>query len=114
MEINHKFEFVDGAFDTEKGELICIQKWKYNEVKLCFKAGMNIPFATIKLHSRDAFGDAVKMGEEIVNRWNDAKQPKDLKKALDGLTDEQRMDLFSDYCKYCGTPDPNCQCWNDE
>ena len=45
---------------------------------MCFKEGWNIPFARIKLFSRDrwidaegTFDDAVKLGEEIVKRWNE-------------------------------------------
>lgn len=43
--------------------------------------------------------------------------PEALKLAIEAiakLTDEQRMELFRDYCLECGTPDPRCQCWNDE
>ena len=40
MEIGHKFEFVEGNFDTETGELVCVRKDKYAEVTLCFKENM--------------------------------------------------------------------------
>jgi hypothetical protein len=35
---------------------------------------------------------------------------------LSMLTDEERMELFSHYCKYCGTPtdDKECYCMRDE
>ena len=44
---------------------------------------------------------------------------------LDALTDEERLELFSYYCKHCGCKQPwhpdinksgeiGCQCWNDE
>lgn len=38
---------------------------------------------------------------------------------LKTLTDEQRMEVFSDFCKHCGcieNPESlrGCQCWNDE
>lgn len=36
------------------------------------------------------------------------------KAALDAMTDDERMDLFRLYCRYCGCDDPRCQCWNDE
>lgn len=42
----------------------------------------------------------------------DAKPP--LLVLLSALTDEQRMDLFGNFCRACGSPDPGCQCWNDE
>ncbi len=32
------------------------------------------------------------------------------------LTDYERLDIMSNYCKHCGCSDPTskCQCWNDE
>lgn len=30
------------------------------------------------------------------------------------LSDEDRMEVFGEFCVYCGTADPKCQCWNDE
>lgn len=30
------------------------------------------------------------------------------------LTDDERMEVMSDYCKYCGCDDSGCQCWNDD
>lgn len=81
MKINQKIDFVEGAFDTETGELICVEKHKYGEVTLCFKENMNIPFARIKLHSKNSLGaakavmeDAYQLGEEICRRWNSQKK----------------------------------------
>ena len=77
MEINHRIQFVEGAFDTDKQELICVGSQKYGEVKLCFRANMHVPFAKIKLYTRDlaveadaVFDDAYKLGNEIARRWN--------------------------------------------
>jgi hypothetical protein len=82
MEINTKIKFVEGSFDTKTGELICVPHKKYGEVSLCFKSNMHVPFAKIKLHSEDlavdadaVFEDAVKLGEEIVRRWNECQNP---------------------------------------
>jgi len=36
------------------------------------------------------------------------------KRSLINLTDEQRMEVFSDYCRYCGCDDPTCRCWDDD
>ncbi len=33
---------------------------------------------------------------------------------LSALTDEQRMQLFSAFCRGCGKKDPRCPCQNDE
>ena len=33
---------------------------------------------------------------------------------LKSMTDEERMEIFSNFCKYCGSDNPKCQCWKDE
>mgnify|MGYP006935392118 CR=1 FL=1 len=33
---------------------------------------------------------------------------------LKTLTDDERKELFGDYCIHCGCDSPCCQCWNDE
>ena len=77
MKIGHRFEFVDGDFDTDNGKLSCVGNRKYGIVSLCFDEGHHIVFARIKLYSRDrgvdadaVFDDAVELGEEIARRWN--------------------------------------------
>lgn len=75
MKIEHKFKFVKGGFDTDKGEIGCVSNSKYNSVELCFKANMLIPFAEIVLYTQDyhasvVFEDAKKLGDEICKRWN--------------------------------------------
>lgn len=30
------------------------------------------------------------------------------------LSDEERVDLFGEFCGECGSEDPTCQCWNDD
>lgn len=35
-------------------------------------------------------------------------------KLLDSMDADERMDVFAEYCTYCGDKDPSCQCWNDE
>ena len=37
-----------------------------------------------------------------------------VKEKLKYLSDEERLDIFSDYCQSCGCNNPQCQCWNDE
>lgn len=81
MEINQYFVFVEGSFNTADTRMVCIPHDKYDEVLLAVKSdkdkGWNIPIAKIKLYSGDllidakkAYPDAVKLGEEIVRRWN--------------------------------------------
>lgn len=38
----------------------------------------------------------------------------DTKAAMDLLTDYQRLEIMSNYCRGCGSTDPRCQCWNDD
>jgi len=33
---------------------------------------------------------------------------------MSALTDEQRMEVIGNFCRYCGCKNPRCQCWNDE
>ena len=40
--------------------------------------------------------------------------PASLMEAMERLTDEQRMSVFSAYCKHCGSTDTWCYCSNDE
>ena len=37
-----------------------------------------------------------------------------LKVEMDKLSDYERYELISEYCKYCGRADNGCQCWNDD
>lgn len=32
---------------------------------------------------------------------------------LNTLTDEQRFNIIIKYCRFCGSKDDSCQCWND-
>lgn len=59
--------------------------------------------------------------ERIKWYWNtyfkNKQQPKadnvvDLKSELDKLSDDERHELFGNWCRHCGST--NCQCWNDE
>ena len=77
MNVSHRFEFVEGDFDTDTGKLSCVGNRKYGLVELCFDEGVHIPFARVKLHSRDravdadaVFDDAKRLGDEIARRWN--------------------------------------------
>jgi hypothetical protein len=33
---------------------------------------------------------------------------------LNRLSDEERVEVFSKFCRYCGDKNPDCQCWNDD
>ena len=57
MKIKQKFKFVEGEFDTDTMQMVCVQSKKDADVHLCFKDGMNYPIAEIKLFSRDSWKD---------------------------------------------------------
>lgn len=33
---------------------------------------------------------------------------------MEELTEAERLDIITDYCRGCGTDDPRCHCQNDE
>jgi Pyruvate/2-oxoacid:ferredoxin oxidoreductase delta subunit len=37
-----------------------------------------------------------------------------IKRILDAITPEQRMEIFSNYCKGCGVTEKPCYCMRDE
>jgi hypothetical protein len=44
----------------------------------------------------------------------DIKRINELIDILNQLTDDERVELISNYCTHCGSVDPFCQCWDDE
>ena len=34
--------------------------------------------------------------------------------ALRQWSQEDRLAVFAEFCRFCGDDDPQCQCWNDE
>ena len=88
MKIEQDWDFVEGSFDTETTDMVCVSKHKYNDVILCVRTpgssqGALLPIARIKLHSQDTnasaakvFEDAEKLGYEIARRWNNCGDKK--------------------------------------
>lgn len=33
---------------------------------------------------------------------------------LKDLSEDERVEVFSNFCMHCGSDNPSCQCWNDE
>lgn len=81
MEITPKMDFVEGSFNTENCEMVCVPRYKYASVELGIRADNGttiVPVAEIKLYGSElyvdamaTFEDAKKFGEEIVRRWNE-------------------------------------------
>lgn len=93
--ITPRIEGVTGDFDMATGKLVCVKHRKYGCVELCFAEGWNIPFARIRLHTRDlaresgaVFDDACRLGDEIARRWNAA--------AIEPAKEEKAVVLFDD------------------
>lgn len=59
-------------------------------------------------------GSLAAQGQLVVLDTISRAQYKRAKEALDLLTDEQRADLFAEYCKFCGSKNPSCPCMKDE
>lgn len=98
--INHKFNFVEGPFDMTDGKIISIKSEKYCQVDLCFRANMHVPFAKIKLYSRDLYvdakavlDDADRLGKEIERRWNDYAELRAAAEEVIKLYDKDRFDF---------------------
>lgn len=34
--------------------------------------------------------------------------------ALRCIPDDERVEVFAEFCGHCGSDRPGCQCWNDE
>jgi hypothetical protein len=67
----------------------------------------------------ERYTPAAKAFWEVCNMLADERRRLEVDKsgiaaAVSAMTDEQRLELFGNYCTHCGCPDPTCQCWNDE
>ena len=71
------------------------------ETKIEVDSSFELPSSPILVSSR-----VIENGRE--------KRLEVIKVQLDVLSDEDRLELFSNYCKHCGTKNLGCQCWNDE
>ena len=40
--------------------------------------------------------------------------PQEIYEALLKLSDQERMEVFSQFCCHCGSDESRCYCWNDE
>ena len=52
-----------------------------------------------------------RMGNTSHERWRIIV---DATLALVECTEEERMEIFGHFCRYCGVNDPRCPCWNDD
>jgi hypothetical protein len=86
MEITPKFEYVDGSFNTEEVELVCVPSDHQGHVRLCIKepgSSWNIPIGEILLYDSERYvdfkatlADATNLGKEIARRWNECNDKK--------------------------------------
>lgn len=61
--------------------------------------------------SREGDHSLVEVDGRLAQAIHDALKPRAV---LDALTDEERTELFAEYCRACGSKDPGCVCWRDE
>lgn len=114
MEITPLFNCVSGSVDTDDIEIVSVSNNKYYSVDLCFKCGMNLPFAEIKLQdkgtnvaAKEVFDDATHLGKELETRWNE--HPK-FKEALEQILNKEEIghefssdDTLADVFNLCRT-----------
>lgn len=59
----------------------------------------------------------------IEQKFNAASKPNGIKSKetvetivarMQHLTDDERIDVMSEFCRSCGGTNPRCHCWNDE
>jgi hypothetical protein len=84
MKITPKWDFVRGCFDTKDVKMLCIGKDSHGKVVLSIKEShstLNYPIAEINLFSggryldfKETYDEAVKLGDEIARRWNEAEE----------------------------------------
>ncbi len=87
--------------------------------------------AEVQLRAREREDEQRAESARAVRAWNEAHPPPPptveqrtevILRLLDALTQEQRVEFFSDlkgeYCMHCSERQPEgpmrCQCWNDE
>lgn len=76
-------------------------------------------FKTVKPGTKQDADDAAKelvaaVGEAVKGKIGDLPKQQ-IAQSLKNLTSDQRIELFSEYCKYCGDEvPPRCYCMNDE
>lgn len=80
MEITPRFNFVEGGFNTEEVEMVCVANDHQGTVKLCVRepdSSWNVPIGEIVLYDSERYvdfkatlEDARNLGNEIARRWN--------------------------------------------
>lgn len=77
---------------------------------------------TVKeLIDRNAFAQIMQFTEayhkeqlRIGGVGSSAKNKEAIISEMKKMTDDERLDIITEFCKYCGYLDNSCQCWNDE
>lgn len=64
--------------------------------------------------SKDAFKEAVTKALILYGVVSSAKNKEAIISEMKTMTDDERLDIITEFCKYCGDLDSGCQCWNDE
>lgn len=74
--------------------------------------------STFPIKQRDAidifFEGINKMSDEISELRSKTFTPDEIIFMMKQLNSDQRLDIINSFCKYCGSLDTNCVCWNDE
>lgn len=59
--------------------------------------------------------ESIHIGDPVAPDEMDVQQAQEfIKTFLDPMKNDDRLEVFVRYCRYCGSEDPGCQCRNDE
>lgn len=83
-------------------------RW-YQLIQERIKAGETFSFSGDAQRAKEFLGPLADVSAESLENYKLAN----LKEAMKSLTDEERIAIFSDYCRECGCNDPRCRCWDD-
>jgi hypothetical protein len=104
---------------AEQFAIVMDRSYDGEGLSLAVHDGINFMFSDGDCYDRD--GDTLDgytaeflTQYQLEQKLEEARKDADLKTRLDALSDEHRMELFGNYCRYCGCKNPGCQCWNDD
>jgi hypothetical protein len=83
------------------------------DINLISLEDFNMSFKPFQTYTIILFIDNNGETRILKNRFGDKGVPS-IKELFSKLTDNQRLEVMSDYCKHCGCNDNTCRCWDDE
>lgn len=86
-----------------------------NAENVKLKTNINVTTNDINdLTSNETYAKIIDCITEEINNMRNKDEIEKIKEIIDEWSDEERIELFSNYCHYCGSLDPRCHCSNEE